>query len=66
LAPDGDSVPDDKDDFVKAIINVQVQLLGYDPTRRRDKAPCTTELEELELFRTFAEGMPTIGFVSEP
>ncbi|MHC4300752.1 MAG: alkaline phosphatase D family protein [Planctomycetota bacterium] len=34
VAPDTDSAPDDKDDFLKSLINTQLEVLGYDPSCR--------------------------------
>jgi phosphodiesterase/alkaline phosphatase D-like protein len=31
IAPDADSTPNDKDDFIKSVVNQQVTALGYDP-----------------------------------
>jgi Ca2+-binding RTX toxin-like protein len=31
VAPDMDSIPNDKDDFIKSVTNAQIDALGYDP-----------------------------------
>jgi hypothetical protein len=41
IAPDADGVPNDKDDFLRGIVNAQLLPLGYDPLGLDNSTPAT-------------------------
>lgn len=46
----GDNIPDDKDDFVKALVDAQVTPLGYDPVGLDNNLPDAVGLINAELI----------------
>ncbi len=50
VAPDPDSVPDDKDDFLKLLINQFIGVLGYDPLGLNDNLDAADGLIDAELL----------------
>ncbi|MHC4371361.1 MAG: hypothetical protein ACYSW8_27425, partial [Planctomycetota bacterium] len=50
VAPDTDSAPDDKDDFLKSLINTQLEVLGYDPVGLNENNPGAEGLIDAELL----------------
>ncbi len=50
IAPDLDSLPNDKDDFVKALVDAQVTPLGYDPVGLNNNLPEADGLIDAELL----------------
>jgi phosphodiesterase/alkaline phosphatase D-like protein len=50
VAPDIDSEPDDKDDFVKNLVNAQLSMLQYDPIGLNDNLPQAEGLVDAELL----------------
>jgi len=50
VAVDGDSIPDDKDDFVKGLINGQLAPLQYDPIGLNDNLPAADGLIDATLL----------------
>jgi len=50
VAPDPDSVPNDKDDFLKLLINEFIAVLGYDPLGLNDNLGAATGLIDAQLL----------------
>jgi hypothetical protein len=50
VAPDTDSAPDDKDDFLKSLINTQLEVLGYDPVGLNENNAGAEGLIDAELL----------------
>ncbi len=51
VAPDTDSVINDKDDFVKTLVNTQLEPLDYDPIGLNDNLPAAEGLIDAELIK---------------
>jgi alkaline phosphatase D len=51
IDPDKDSFPEDKDDFVKSLINEQLDPFGYDPLGLNDNLDLTDGLVDAALIR---------------
>jgi len=51
VAPDTDSVVNDKDDFLKSLINTQLELLDYDPIGLNDNLSVADGLIDAELLQ---------------
>ncbi|MBW1820357.1 MAG: alkaline phosphatase D family protein [Deltaproteobacteria bacterium] len=51
VAPDTDSVVNDKDDFLKSLINTQLEVLDYDPIGLNENAPGAEGLIDAELLQ---------------
>jgi hypothetical protein len=51
IMPDMDSFPNDKDDFVKALVNAQIQPFGYDPVGLNENLPEADGLINAELLK---------------
>ena len=51
VAPDGDDAPNDKDDFVKQILNGVITALGYDPIGLDDNLPAASGKINAELLQ---------------
>ncbi|MHC4169393.1 MAG: alkaline phosphatase D family protein, partial [Planctomycetota bacterium] len=51
VAPDTDSAPDDKDDFLKSLINTQFEVLDYDPVGLNENNAGAEGLIDSELLQ---------------
>jgi len=51
VAPDIDSAPNDKDDFLKSLINTQLDVLSYDPIGLNENATGAEGLIDSELLQ---------------
>jgi phosphodiesterase/alkaline phosphatase D-like protein len=51
VAPDTDSVVNDKDDFLKSLINTELEVLDYDPVGLNENNPGAEGLIEAELLQ---------------
>jgi phosphodiesterase/alkaline phosphatase D-like protein len=51
VAPDTDSIVNDKDDFLKSLINTQLEVLDYDPIGLNENAPEAEGLIDAELLQ---------------
>jgi phosphodiesterase/alkaline phosphatase D-like protein len=51
VEPDTDSVADDKDDFLKSLIDTQLEVLDYDPIGLNENAPGAEGLIDAELLQ---------------
>jgi hypothetical protein len=51
VAPDADSAPDDKDDFLKSLINTQFEVLDYDPVGLNENNAGAEGLIDSELLQ---------------
>ena len=51
VAPDTDSIVNDKDDFLKSLINTQLEALDYDPIGLNENAPGAEGLIDAELLQ---------------
>lgn len=51
VAPDTDSIVNDKDDFLKSLINTQLEVLDYDPIGLNENNPGAEGLIDAELLQ---------------
>lgn len=51
VAPDGDNLPDDKDDFIKNLFDGQIAQFGYDPIGLDSNLPQTDGLIDARLLQ---------------
>jgi hypothetical protein len=51
VAPDTDSIVNDKDDFLKSLINTQLEVLDYDPIGLNENNPGAEGLIDAELIQ---------------